>query len=144
MIKQQSGAIVMTSSTNGLEPAANFAHYAAAKHGVIGLMKSVALELAPYGVRCNAVCPGVVDSGMTNWQGAYDMYAGHPGAGPEALVNAGLNFHALKDAGALSPQVVADAALWLVSDQSAAVTGIALPVDAGHLLLQGSSNREGY
>lgn len=144
MIKQGSGVIIMTSSTNGVEPAPLFAHYAASKHGVIGLMKSVALELAPYGVRCNAICPGVVDSGMTNWQGAYDMYAGHPGAGPEALQRAGANFHALRDADALPADAVSDAVRWLVSDAAKYVTGVALPIDAGHLLLQGSSDKPGF
>jgi SDR family mycofactocin-dependent oxidoreductase len=144
LVEQQSGAIVMTSSTNGVEPAMQYAHYAAAKHGVIGLMRSAALELAPYGVRCNAICPGLIDTGMTNWPGAYELFSGTPGAGPEALVNAGRSYHALKDAGALSPQVIADAALWLVSDKAAAVTGVAVPVDAGHLLLQGASTHTGY
>ena len=79
LIDQGSGSIVITSSVNGLEPGKTFAHYVAAKHGVIGLMKNIALELAPYGVRCNAVCPGAIDTPMTHWQGAYDMFHGGPG-----------------------------------------------------------------
>jgi SDR family mycofactocin-dependent oxidoreductase len=137
MIKQGSGAIVMTASINGLEPGRNYAHYTAAKHGVIGLMKTVALELAPYGIRCNAVCPGVVDTGMVNWQGSYDMFAGHAGGTPEDLVRAGHSYHVLKGFGPLDPQVIADAALLLVSEGASAVTGVAMPVDAGHLLLTG-------
>lgn len=137
LIERGSGAIVMTSSVNGLEPGVNYAHYIAAKHAVIGLMKSVALELAPHGVRCNAVCPGAIDTGMTNWQGAYDMFAGHGGGTRDDLTRGARGFHALKGAGILSPQVIADAALWLVSDEAAAVTGVAVPVDAGHMLLPG-------
>lgn len=137
MIERRTGAIVMTSSVNGLEPGMSYAHYVTAKHGVIGLMKNVALELAPYGIRCNAICPGAIDTGMTNWQGAYDMYAGHPGGTYDDLVAGFRSFHALKGTGILSPQVIADAALWLVSDAAAAVTGVALPVDAGHMLLPG-------
>lgn len=137
MISQRSGAIVMTASINALEPGHNYAHYTAAKHGVIGLMKTVALELAPYGVRCNAVCPGVVDTGMVNWQGAYDRYAGRPGGTKDDLQRAGHSYHVLDGFGPLDPQVIADAALWLVSDGSSAVTGAAVPVDAGHMLLTG-------
>ena len=62
MIERGSGSIIMTSSVNGLEPGANYAHYVSAKHGVLGLMRTVALELAPKGIRCNAICPGSVDT----------------------------------------------------------------------------------
>lgn len=137
MIERGKGAIVMTSSINGLEPGANYAHYVSAKHGVIGLMGTVALELAPHGIRCNAVCPGAIDTGMTNWQGAYDMMAGHPGGTREEMEQGGRHFHALKGKGFMPPEVIANAALWLVSDEAAAVTGVAVPVDAGHLALPG-------
>ena len=137
MIERRSGSIVMTSSINGLEPAMIYAHYTAAKHGVIGLMRSVALELAQFGVRCNAVCPGVVDTAMVNWQGVYDMMAGHENGSRDEANGALGHFHALKGVGFLDPQLIADAALWLVSDGAAAVTGVAVPVDAGHLMLPG-------
>ena len=78
MIERQAGSIVITSSTNGLEAGLNYAHYVAAKHGVIGLMKNIALELAPYGIRCNAISPGAIKTPMTSHQGALDMFAGHP------------------------------------------------------------------
>jgi NAD(P)-dependent dehydrogenase (short-subunit alcohol dehydrogenase family) len=116
------------------------AHYAASKGGVLGLMRNVALELAPHGIRCNAVCPGAVDTVMLNWQGAYDLFAGHEGGTRDDFVRAGHSFHALKDVGMLDPQVVADATLWLVSDQASVITGVALPIEAGHMLLTGSSN----
>jgi len=61
MKAQNSGAIVFTSSTAGLYGYPNRAPYAAAKWAVIGLMKSVAMELGPYGIRANAVCPGAVE-----------------------------------------------------------------------------------
>jgi SDR family mycofactocin-dependent oxidoreductase len=135
MIERQTGAIVMISSVNGLEPGTNFAHYVTAKHGVIGLMRNVALELAPHGVRCNVICPGAVDTEILNWQGVYDMFAGHPGGTREDLLAAGKVYHALKGFSVLNPQVIADAALWLVSDGAAAVTGVVLPIDAGHRML---------
>lgn len=137
MIERGSGAIVMTASINALEPGRNYAHYTAAKHGVIGLMKTVALELAPHGIRCNAVCPGVVDTAMVNGQESYDMFAGHSGGTRDNLIHAGRSYHVLKGFGPLDPQAIADTALWLVSDGAAAITGTAVPVEAGHLLLTG-------
>jgi SDR family mycofactocin-dependent oxidoreductase len=83
MIERGSGSIVITSSTNGWEAGTNYAHYVASKHGVIGLMKNIALELAPYGIRCNSVSPGAIRTPMADHQGAWDMFAGHPG-GTEA------------------------------------------------------------
>ncbi len=135
MIERGSGAIVMTSSINGLEPAQQYAHYTTTKHGVIGLMRSVALELAPYGVRCNAVCPGAIDTGMTNWAGIYNMFAGHDEGTRDDFIEGARSFHALRATSAMPPEVIANAALWLVSDEAAAVTGVALPVDAGHMIL---------
>jgi SDR family mycofactocin-dependent oxidoreductase len=137
LIEQGSGSIVMTSSVNGLEPGMNYAHYVSAKHGVIGLMRNVALELAPHGVRCNAICPGAIDTGMTNWQGAWDMFAGHEGGTRDDLLAGGGAFHALRRTGIMDPEVIANAALWLHSDLAAKVTGVALPVDGGHMLLTG-------
>jgi SDR family mycofactocin-dependent oxidoreductase len=140
MIERGSGSIVMTSSVNGLEPGANYAHYVSAKHGVLGLMRTVALELAPKGIRCNAVCPGSVDTGMTNWAGVYNMMAEHSNGTRDDLMSGGKYFHALKGTGMLHPDVVADAVAWLSSDAASAVTGVvALPVDAGHLLLTGTN-----
>jgi SDR family mycofactocin-dependent oxidoreductase len=137
MIERQTGSIVMTSSINGLEPGVNYAHYISAKYGVVGLMKSVALELAPHGIRCNSVNPGAILTGMTNNQGAWDMFAGHAGGTEEEMLHNGYGFHALKGHGFMSPQVIADGALFLNSDLASAVTGVALPVDAGHLLMPG-------
>ena len=137
MIANGGGAIVVISSVNGLEPANGYAHYGASKYGAIGLMGSIALEGAPHGIRCNAVCPGFVKSGMTSFQAQLDKYAGHPGGTLDDLEHAGLSFHPTRDLTYLEPQAIADAALWLVSPGSAAVTGVALPVDAGHLMVAG-------
>ena len=92
MIERQSGSIVITSSTNGLEAGLNYAHYVAAKHGVIGLMKNIALELAPYGIRCNSIKPGAIKTPMTDHQGAWDMFAGHPGGTEQDMMEGGYHF----------------------------------------------------
>lgn len=137
MIERKTGSIVITSSINGLEAAPNYAHYTTAKHGLIGLMRSVALELAPYGIRANTVNPGAIQTGMTDNQVMWNMLGGYEGATQaEAFANAG-HFHALKGAGILPPEVIANAALFLNSDMASAITGVVLPVDAGHMILPG-------
>jgi SDR family mycofactocin-dependent oxidoreductase len=137
MISQRRGSIVITASISGFEPGDGSAHYTASKHGLIGLMKNVALELGPYGVRCNAICPSTADTPMSNWQGAYDLVAGHLGGTREEYISNTRQWHALRDQPALHPSAMAEAALWLLSDSAVTITGIALPVDAGHLLLPG-------
>jgi SDR family mycofactocin-dependent oxidoreductase len=137
MIERQTGSIVITSSVNGLEPARNFAHYVAAKTGVVGLMQSIALELAPHGIRCNAVNPGVIKTPMTNQTNGWNMFAGHDHGTEEDLMAGGYHFNALKGTSFLPPEVIADTALYLNSDLAAAVTGVTIPVDAGHMILPG-------
>ncbi|ASR34788.1 oxidoreductase [Prauserella marina] len=137
MIERGSGSIVITSSVNGLEPGPGYAAYVSAKHGVIGLMKSIALELAPHGVRCNAISPGAIDTPMINHQRAWNMFAGHEGGTEADFRTAGYHYGALKGTTFLDPRAVANAALYLNSDLAEAVTGVTIPVEAGHLLLPG-------
>jgi SDR family mycofactocin-dependent oxidoreductase len=135
MIDNRNGAIVMTSSVAGLIGVPNSAHYAAAKHGVLGLMKTAALELGPFGIRVNAVCPGLVDTAMTDWQGCYDMAAGHPDATRAEFEDAarGVNL----TGGLLRAEEISAAVLWMVSDAASQLTGIALPIDGGNTILPG-------
>lgn len=137
MIERQQGSIVLTSSTNGIEGGANYSHYAAAKFAVVGFMKSIALELGQYGIRANTVNPGAILTGMTNNQPAYDMFAGHPGGTYDDLLTGGHSFTALKGVGFMDPEVIANGALFLNSALGATVTGISLPIDAGHLAMAG-------
>lgn len=137
MMERHSGAMVLTSSINGLEAGPGFAHYTAAKHGVIGLMKSAAVELGPYNIRVNAVCPGFVDTGMNNWQGSYDFIKGEPGGTPADREFNAYHWHVLEKQGMIPPEVIAEGVLWLVSDSARWVTGVALPIDSGHLALPG-------
>ncbi|MFE7420356.1 mycofactocin-coupled SDR family oxidoreductase [Rhodococcus sp. NPDC057529] len=137
MIERGQGSIVVTASVAGFEPGFNATHYSTAKHGVVGLVRNLAYELAPHGVRCNAVAPGVIDTPMINSQVSVDILVGRPGGTTADLVAAGSHYHALKGATALPPQAVADAVLWLNSDMAASVTGVTVPVDAGHMTLPG-------
>jgi NAD(P)-dependent dehydrogenase (short-subunit alcohol dehydrogenase family) len=143
MIERGTGSMVLISSVNGLRGNAGAAHYAASKHGVLGLMRSAALELGPHGVRVNAVCPGLVDTPMTNWPGLYDQMAGHPGGTRDDFEAGALHYGVLGGQGALGPEAIADAAVWLASDGAYGVTGLAVPVDAGHLALPGVQPRPG-
>jgi SDR family mycofactocin-dependent oxidoreductase len=133
LIEQRAGSVIITSSVNGVEGQPGSAHYTAAKHGALGLMKSAAQEFAPYGVRVNAIMPGFVDSGMTNWPGCYEMTAGHPNATREEHEQAAHHWHA--DGGLIQPSDISGAVVFLASDDAARITGVALPVDGGHLVL---------
>lgn len=124
------GVIVMTSSYAGLNAIPNAGVYTAAKHGVTGLMRSFAAELAPHRIRVNSLHPAVVLSGMTDNQMGYDTFSGHPNGTREEMRAAGFGLHALPMPW-LEPRDISDALLWLVSDQARYVTGVALPVDAG-------------
>ncbi len=137
MIERRAGSIVVIASVNALEAGQYTAHYVAAKHGVIGLMKNIALELAPYGIRCNAISPGAIKTPMTSHQGALDMFAGHPGGTEDDMTEAGHHYTLLKGASFLDPQAIADTALYLNSDLASTVTGVTIAVDAGHLTLSG-------
>ncbi|NKQ54178.1 mycofactocin-coupled SDR family oxidoreductase [Amycolatopsis sp. K13G38] len=137
MIERTSGSIVITSSANGLEPGDRYAHYVSAKHGVIGLMKNIALELAPYGIRCNAISPGAIKTPMTDHQAAWDMFAGHDNGTEEDMIQGGYHYNALRGRTFLDPQAIADTALYLNSKLADNVTGVTIPVDGGHLLMPG-------
>jgi SDR family mycofactocin-dependent oxidoreductase len=135
MLPRHSGKIICIASTAGEKGMANLAHYVAAKHGVIGLVKTLAIELAPYNINVNAVCPTSVDTAMCRNQALYDVFAGGPG--PQAthehmltLMNA-LNL--FTDRNLLEPEAVSAAVMWLASDEARHITGSALPVDAGYL-----------
>ena len=136
-IERRGGAIVMIGSANSFEPTDGHAHYVAAKHGVIGLMRNVALELAPYDVRCNAVCPGAIDTTMLNNQTMYERFAGSGEPTREVALESVRNYNLLNGRSMLPPEAVSNAVLWLASDEAEHVTGVALPVDAGHGILPG-------
>ena len=120
MVAQGGGAIVNTSSGAGLIGFPGQANYVAAKHGVIGLTRSAALEYIGRGVRINAICPGTARSRMVDeWM--------------DGSAEAEAEVAALHPIGRIAePEEIARAALWLASDASSFVVGVALPVDGGY------------
>ena len=114
------GAIVNISSVGGLIGLARRPAYSAAKHGVLGLTKSLARDLGPAGIRVNAICPGLIRTPLTEQYFTQDAFE----EGLRTVIPQGR-------AGVAAD--VADAALYLASDQSAYVNGVALTVDGGWL-----------
>lgn len=131
------GSLILTSSGAGLRGYPNLAHYTAAKHGVVGLMRTLALELAPAGIRVNSIHPNMVDTPMIMNEETYRLFRPdleHPAR--EDLAAAGLALNALPIPW-VEPIDISNAVLFLASDEARYVTGVALPVDAGTLLSAG-------
>jgi SDR family mycofactocin-dependent oxidoreductase len=133
LIAQKSGALVFVGSVLSHRANKQFAHYTAAKHGVLGLMRAFALELAPYGIRANSVDPTVVKTDMVMNQAYLDRLGGHPGTTLEEAREYYLKWNTLPIPWC-EPVDIANAALFLASEEARAITGIALPVDLGALL----------
>jgi SDR family mycofactocin-dependent oxidoreductase len=124
------GSIVLTSSTAGLVAYGNLAHYTSAKHGVVGLMRVLAVELAQHGIRVNSVHPTVVNTDMVQNQAIYDLFTGVEGATKEQATEAYKNVNAIPIPW-LDPVDISNAILWLASDEARYVTGTTQVVDAG-------------
>lgn len=120
MREARSGRIVNMASTAGLSGEVKVAEYAAAKMGVIGFTRSLAQELAPFGVNVNAVCPGVTRT------------AALEGLGPEftAAISAKIPMRAINE-----PEDIAAAVAFLASDDARRMTGQSLVVDGGHWMV---------
>jgi len=123
MRKQGSGAIVNCSSIGGIVGGAGRGTYHAAKYGVIGLTTSAALEYAAKGIRINAICPGMIDTPMSDRMKA---------AGQTAALEAMLKEVPIGRLGRADE--IADAVLWLCSSASSLVVGHALVVDGGYTI----------
>ncbi len=128
------GAIVITSSVAGRKGLANDAHYSAAKHGVVGLMRTLAIELAPYGIRVNSLHPSSVNTPIIRNQATYTLFTGGRPDATEADALPAFRALNLLPIPWMEPEDIARAALWLVSDEARYVTGVTLPVDAGLLV----------
>lgn len=129
LAEQRGGAIVNVASVDALVPSCEGqAHYTASKHAVAGLTKALSVELAPRGVRVNAVCPG---ASMT--EGAVALVQ----AGAPQGIDLAAQWSGIADrtpmGRLIEPDDVARAVLFLASDMAASITGVLLPVDGGIL-----------
>jgi NAD(P)-dependent dehydrogenase (short-subunit alcohol dehydrogenase family) len=120
MRTQGGGAIVNTASILGLVGSATSSAYAAGKHGVVGLTRTAALDHAEENIRVNAVCPGYVETPMTE----------------DAMQRRGDRIMARVPMGRMgTPEEIAEAVVWLCSDRASFVTGAAWAVDGGYTAL---------
>lgn len=121
LLKAGGGVIINTASILGVVGFASSAAYTSAKHGVVGLTKTAALEYATQGIRVNAIAPGFIytplieNGGMGEGTDAYNYISG---------------LHAMKRMG--KPSEVADAVIWLCSDKASFVTGATILIDGGY------------
>jgi len=120
------GAIVFTSSVQGLIGIADCAVYAATKAGIIGMARTLSIEAGQAGVRVNAVCPGTIDTPML----AAGM-AGLDAAGRDAFLERARGANPLHRIG--TPEEIAQAVLFLASDDASYISGTALVADAGFI-----------
>jgi (+)-trans-carveol dehydrogenase len=128
------GSIVITSSDAGLKAYQNLAHYVSAKHGVVGLMRTLALELAPHFIRVNSLHPSTVDTAMIQNDATYRLFRPDlQNPGPQDMAEAATAINALPIPW-LEPVDISNAVLFLASDEARYITGVPLPVDAGFLV----------
>jgi SDR family mycofactocin-dependent oxidoreductase len=133
--RAEGGSVVLTSSTAGLRAYANTAHYTAAKHGVIGLMKVLAQEAGPHRIRVNAVCPTTVRTPLVINDATFELFAPHLEHPTEDDVREPFeSLNILPGVAWVEPSDVSDAVLFLCSDAAKFITGVALPIDAGNIV----------
>jgi SDR family mycofactocin-dependent oxidoreductase len=127
------GCIVLTSSLAGLKGYSHIAGYVAAKHGVNGLMRTLANELGPYNIRVNTVCPGLINTDMMMNQETYDVFL--PDVENPTREDAVALFRTFQvlPTDYLEPRDVSEVISWLASDGARFITGAAIPVDGGQI-----------
>jgi 3-hydroxybutyrate dehydrogenase len=128
MKQQQFGRIINIASFHGLFASEFKSAYVAAKHGLIGLNKAVALEGAPHGITCNAIDPGFVKSPLVENQIAAQAQL-HKMSESEVISKVILAKQAIKEF--VPANIIADMAFFLASDMAASKTGTSLPIDGG-------------
>jgi (+)-trans-carveol dehydrogenase len=128
------GSIILTSSVAGLKAYPHTGHYVAAKHGVVGLMRTFAVELGQHSIRVNSVHPTHVNSPMLMNEQTYRMFRPDlENPGPDDLAPICQTFHMMPIPW-VQPEDISNAVLFLASDEARYITGVTLPVDAGSCL----------
>ena len=130
------GSIVITSSDAGLKGFPNLAHYVSAKHGVVGLMRTLALELAPHMIRVNSLHPTTVNTDMIQNAPTYELFAPDLAEKDRTKERLTERFQALNALPIpwVEPVDISNAVLFLASDEARYITGVPLPVDAGFMV----------
>ncbi|MGB8391226.1 mycofactocin-coupled SDR family oxidoreductase [Mycobacterium sp.] len=128
------GSIIITSSVGGLKAYPQVGHYIAAKHGVVGLMRTFAVELGADSIRVNTIHPTHVCSPLLMNEPTYRLFRPDlENPGPDDLAPICQSFHFLPIPW-VEPADISNAVLFLASDEARYITGVTLPVDAGSLL----------
>ena len=128
------GSIILTSSVGGLKAYPHTGHYIAAKHGVVGLMRTFAVELGQHFIRVNSVHPTNVNTPMFMNEGTMKLFRPDlENPGPDDLAVAAKFMHVLP-VGWVEPADISNAVLFLASDESRYITGLPMTVDAGSML----------
>jgi (+)-trans-carveol dehydrogenase len=128
------GSIILTSSAAGLMAYPNIGHYVAAKHGVVGLMRTLALELAPHSIRVNSLHPTQVDTPMIMNETIFKLFmpdAENPTREGFAPASQEMNALPIPWVEAVD---ISNALLFLASDEARYITGVTLPIDAGAII----------
>jgi 3-oxoacyl-[acyl-carrier protein] reductase len=130
MLERRAGVILNFSSTAAYNGMVRKSHYVTAKASLRAFTKTVALEVGQYGIRCNCVIPGSIDTDL--WRNWVKRMADERGVDPDVERARLLQSVALRDIS--SPEDVANLALFLASDESRTITGQSIPVDAGGVM----------
>jgi SDR family mycofactocin-dependent oxidoreductase len=131
LISRGGGSLMFTSSIGGLKGIANVGHYVSTKHGIVGLMRTMANELAPQRIRVNTIHPTNVNTDMIQNPGTYQLFApDDPEPTQEKALPGFLSLNAM-EVPWVEPIDISNAVLFLGSDEARYITGVTLPVDAG-------------
>jgi SDR family mycofactocin-dependent oxidoreductase len=130
----EGGSIILTSSVGGLKAYPHTGHYIAAKHGVVGLMRTFAVELGQHSIRVNSVHPTNVNTPLFMNEGTMRLFRPDlENPGPDDLAVAAQFMHVLP-VGWVDPVDISNAVLFLASDESRYITGLTMTIDAGSML----------
>lgn len=128
------GSIILTSSVGGLKAYPHTGHYIAAKHGVVGLMRTFAVELGQHSIRVNSVHPTNVNTPLFMNEGTMKLFRPDlENPGPDDMAVVAQMMHVLP-VGWVEPRDISNAVLFLASDEARYVTGLPMTVDAGSML----------
>jgi (+)-trans-carveol dehydrogenase len=131
---ERGGSIILTSSVGGLKAYPHTGHYVAAKHGVVGLMRTFAVELGAKNIRVNSVHPTNVNTPLFMNEPTMKLFRPDlENPGPDDMKVVGEFMHTLP-IGWVEPEDIANAVLFLASDEARYITGVTLPVDGGSCL----------